>query len=115
MSRRILAPQMPEGAENLEVFFHKKALKEFERTEKAAQTAFRKKLIKLASRQEMPSPQNALHGFPQGYYKIKLKRAGLRLVYKYDGEKLTILVISVGKRERSVVYEVARARLEDRL
>jgi hypothetical protein len=37
------------------------------------------------------------------------------LGYHYDGKNLLVLVIAVGKRERSVVHEAARARLEGRL
>lgn len=90
--------------------FHVDALREYKRTEKSAQLAFKKKLSKLLSGEEKPSPAHALHGFPAGYYKIKLRKAGLRLVYSYDGENLTILVIAVGRRQRNIVYEVARAR-----
>ena len=73
---------------------------------------FRKKLEKLVARRELPSPKNALHGLPPGYFKIKLRKAGLRLVHYYDGENLVILVIAAGKRDRNIVYEVARARIE---
>lgn len=106
---------MPEPTVRLRLRFHREALKEFERTEGAAKKAFKKKLEKLVSGAEKPSPKHALHGFPPGYYKIKLRRVGLRLVYKYDGENLLILVVSVGMRERNIVYEVARARLEGKL
>lgn len=97
---------------DLELLFDVDALKEYQRIDAAHRKAFANKLKKLATRREQPSPKNALHGFPPGYYKIKLRNAGLRLVYHYDGKKLVILVIAVGKRERNVVYEAARARLE---
>lgn len=88
---------------------------EFQSIEKSARSAFKKKLAKLVSGAEKPTPKNALYGFPKGFYKIKLRKAGLRLVYKYDGENLTVLVISVGRRQRNLVYEVAKARLEGML
>ena len=106
---------MSAQATRLRLRFDEDALKEYQRIETSAQRAFKKKLEKLVSGKEMPSPAHALHGFPRGYYKIKLRRAGLRLVYHYDGQNLVILVIAVGKRERNIVYEVARARLEGRL
>ena len=99
----------------LKLKFDKDALAEFRGLEKFARDAFKKKLGKLVSGAEKPSPRNALYGFPCGYYKIKLRKAGLRLVYKYDGKELVILVIAVGKRERSIVYDVARGRLQSRL
>ncbi len=92
--------------------FHKDALKEFERLEKNFREIFKKKLAKLLSGEEQPSLAHALHGFPSGYYKIKLRKAGLRLVYRYDGKNLVVLVLAVGKRERNIVYEVVRKRLE---
>jgi mRNA interferase RelE/StbE len=100
----------------LKLKFHKQALKDYAGLEKAARSSFRKKLIKLVKREEMPPPKNALRGFDRrGCYKIKLRKSGLRLVYHYDGQNLVILVIAVGKRQRNVVYEVAQARMEGRL
>ena len=90
--------------------FHKDALKEYQSLEKTYREAFKKKLSKLLSGKEQPSPRNTLHGFPRGYYKIKLRKAGLRLVYRYDGKYLVVLVLAIGKRERNLVYEVARSR-----
>ena len=37
-------------------------------------------------------------------YKIKLQAAGLRLVYRVEEQKLLILVLAVGKRERGEIY-----------
>lgn len=104
----------PDGP--LELKFHSRAKKEFEGLEKSARNAFSRKLTKLVTREELPSPKNALRGFDRpNVYKIKLKKAGLRLVYHYDGEDLVILVVAVGKRERNVVYQAALARMEGRL
>ena len=94
----------------MRLLYHKEALKEFKRLDKSSRDIFKKKLSNLLSLEEKPSPAHALHGFPVGYYKIKLRKAGLRLVYKYDGKTLIIFVIAVGKRQRNIVYEVARSR-----
>ena len=85
---------MPAPPIRLTLRFDEDALREYQRTETSAQLAFKKKLEKLVSGKEMPSPAHALRGFPRGYYKIKLRRAGLRLVYHYDGKNLVILVIA---------------------
>jgi ParE toxin of type II toxin-antitoxin system, parDE len=37
-------------------------------------------------------------------------RAGYRLIYRVEDETVTVLVIAIGKRERSELYEAARAR-----
>ena len=100
---------------DLEIHFDEDALKEYRRIDAPHRNAFAKKLKKLAKRIEEPSPKNVLYGFPPGYFKIKLRKAGLRLVYYHNGKQLKILVIAVGKRERNVVYEVARARLKGKL
>nr|WP_304610592.1 type II toxin-antitoxin system RelE/ParE family toxin [Phyllobacterium sp. T1293] len=54
-------------------------------------------------------PNAALHGMPD-HYKIKLRQAGCRLVYRANDETITVLVVTVGKRERSEVYNLARKR-----
>lgn len=45
-------------------------------------------------------------------YKIKLRGVGYRLVYRVDEEAMFVTVIAVGRRDRSQVYETARARLK---
>jgi mRNA interferase RelE/StbE len=65
---------------------------------------------KLAERLEVPRvPHDALHGMPD-CYTIKLWQAGYRLVYRVEDNVLTIVVLAVGRRERSEVYEAARRR-----
>lgn len=74
-------------------------------------TTIRQQLVKkLRERLELPRIASAaLHGIPD-HYKIKLRQAGYRLVYRVDDETITVLVVAVGKRERGEVYERARKR-----
>ena len=58
-------------------------------------------------------PKAALAGMPD-CYKIKLRELGYRLVYRVDGGEVVIVVLAVGKRERSEVYEIARKRFNAR-
>ena len=59
---------------------------------------------KLAERLQHPRvPKDALHDFPS-HYKIKLSDSGYRLIYKVIDDTVTVLVVSVGKRERSEAY-----------
>lgn len=44
-------------------------------------------------------------------YKIKLRSAGYRLVYQVLEHEIVVLVLAVGKRERSEVYQAAKDRL----
>ena len=65
---------------------------------------------KLADRLVVPRVQkDALHGL-RDHYKIKLRSAGYRLVYRVEDEKVTVTVVAVGKREGSAVYEIAKKR-----
>jgi mRNA interferase RelE/StbE len=65
---------------------------------------------KLAERLEHPQvPSARLHGLPDGY-KIKLRTAGYRLVYQVDDKVIVVTVIAVGKRDKGLVYLVAKKR-----
>ena len=44
-------------------------------------------------------------------YKIKLKAAGYRLVYRVEDDIMYVTVIAVGKRERSIVYSTAHSHM----
>lgn len=44
-------------------------------------------------------------------YKIKLKSSGYRLVYQVRDAMVIVFVISIGKREKSAVYQAASKRL----
>lgn len=48
----------------------------------------------------------------QDCYKIKLKSAGYRLVYRVIDERVVVLVIAIGKRERGDIYKAAQSRLQ---
>lgn len=54
-------------------------------------------------------PNDRLHGF-QNHYKIKLRSSGYRLVYELEDASISIIVIAVGKRDRSEVYNKAKRR-----
>ncbi|MCI5277875.1 stability protein StbE [Escherichia albertii] len=58
------------------------------------------------------NPSTKLRGLP-GCYKIKLRTLGYRLVYQVNDKELLVLVIAIGKREYSAVYEDATKRLDE--
>ena len=69
---------------------------------------FKKKLIeRLAD----PRVESARLSGMQDCYKIKLRRAGYRLVYQVRDQEVVVSVIAVGKRERSAVYKAAVKRI----
>jgi mRNA interferase RelE/StbE len=64
---------------------------------------------KLKERLSPPRIQaDALRGMPD-HYKIKLRSAGYRLVYRVEDETITVMG-RVGRRERAEVYEAAKKR-----
>lgn len=66
---------------------------------------------KLKERLEQPRVESSrLSGMPD-CYKIKLRSAGYRLVYRVYEEEVELLVVAVGKRERNKVYKAAIKRL----
>lgn len=72
----------------------------------------RKKLAKkLKERRENPRVSSAQLSGMKDSYKIKLKSDGYRLVYTVNDGIMTIDVITVGKRNKSLVYKTARKRL----
>jgi len=80
------------------------ALKEWQKLGSTLKEQFKKK---LSERIENPHiPKDRLSG-GTNLYKIKLRSSGYRLVYEVDGKAITILVLSIGKRERNEVYKKA--------
>ncbi len=65
---------------------------------------------KLSERLQRPRVQaDALRGMPD-HYKIKLRSAGYRLVYRVEDERITIVVVAVGRRDHSNVYQSLKKR-----
>jgi mRNA interferase RelE/StbE len=88
--------------------FKEEAKKEWDRLDPVIRENFAKK---LRQRRENPRVNSAkLSGMPD-CYKIKLRSAGYRLVYEVRDHEVVIVVIAVGKRERSAVYKIAAKRL----
>lgn len=53
-----------------------------------------------------------LKGDLAGCYKIKLLKAGVLLVYQVKDNQIVILLITVGKRAESIVYDEAKKRIK---
>lgn len=87
--------------------FHPLAFKEWQALDSSIREQFKKK---LAERLQNPHQASSKLSAQKNRYKIKLKAVGYRLVYEVIDCQLVIVVISVGKRERSVVYKKAMQR-----
>ena len=90
------------------LIFHTDAIKEWGKLEQTTRKQFKNK---LAERLQNPHvPASRLAGYAGFAYKIKLRSSGHRLVYIVDDEKIVVIVLAVGKRERNQVYKVAQRR-----
>ena len=90
-----------------ELEFSEKAWKEWKKLDSALRDQFKKK---LATRLVNPHvPADRLRGL-ENAYKIKLRSAGFRLVYRVTNEVLVVTVIAVGKREWGEIYDKAASR-----
>lgn len=88
---------------------HPKAAKEFK---KAGRQIVDQALDKLQERLNNPRVQadDALHNM-KDCYKIKLRSVGYRLVYQVQDDRVVILILALGRRDKSKVYEDAKKRL----
>ena len=88
--------------------FHVLALAEWKNLDNSIREPLKNK---LAARLETPRvPAAALKGMPD-CYKIKLLRAGYRLVYRVEEDIVLVTVIAIGRRDRLKVYDKAKSRL----
>lgn len=90
--------------------FNKQALKEWKKLGSTVREQFKKKLA-----ERLAEPRNSiakLSGFDD-LYKIKLRQSGYRLVYQVINQRVVVVVLSVGKRERLEAYKKAIQRVEE--
>ncbi len=92
---------------SFELQFLPSALKEWNKLGAAVREQFKKKLTERLVHPRTPG--DALSGL-RDHYKIKLRIAGYRLVYRVDDGTVVVTVVAVGKRERGQVYRDASGR-----
>lgn len=88
--------------------FKEQAWQEWHDLAPSIREQFAKKLQTLKVNPRIESAR--LNGL-KNCYKIKLRKAGFRLVYEVRDQELVILVVAIGKRERNAVYKTAAKRL----
>ena len=88
--------------------FHELAWAEWQKLDGSIKAPFKKKLLERLQEPRLPSA--ALSNMPD-CYKIKLRQAGYRLVYRVDDDTVFVTVIAVGKRDKNLVYDTAMTRL----
>ncbi|MDZ3996177.1 type II toxin-antitoxin system RelE/ParE family toxin [Pseudomonas sp. Teo4] len=98
----------PKQANRYDLEFNLRAQREFRKLDAELQIQFARK---LKERLDQPRVEkDKLSGMPD-CYKIKLRSVGYRLVYQVVDERVVVIVIAVGKRERNDVYTAAKSRL----
>ena len=88
--------------------FHELAWAEWQKLDGSIKAPLKKKLLDRLQEPRIPSA--ALSNMPD-CYKIKLRSAGFRLVYRVMDDKLMLLTIAVGKRDKNAVYDFAKLRM----
>lgn len=91
------------------LYFHPAALKEWKKLSPDICNQFKKILERRLENPHVPNA--ALSGKLKNCYKIKLRQSGYRLVYKVDDQKIVLLIVAVGKRDKSIVYSTADQRI----
>lgn len=85
------------------------ALKEWEKLGANVRSQFKNK---IAERLGNPHVVAARLSGIEGCYKIKLRAAGYRLVYRVDDKVVTVVIVAIGRRDRNLVYKIAAGRLD---
>ncbi|MBN9413109.1 MAG: type II toxin-antitoxin system RelE/ParE family toxin [Candidatus Paracaedimonas acanthamoebae] len=88
--------------------FLESAKKEWDKLSPDLQQFFKAKLSKILEQPHIP--KNKLINM-EGCYKIKLRSAGYRLVYRVYDDRVVVQVIAVGKRDKNLIYRIAASRL----
>ena len=91
-----------------ELVFKQDAHKEWQKLDSIIRTQFKKKLIE---RLENPKVESSRLNGMKDCYKIKLRKAGYRLVYQVRDLEILVSVVAVGKREKNAVYKIAAKRI----
>lgn len=95
---------------NYELEFHEDALKEWNKLDPSVREQFKKHLGRRLASPHVPSARLRGSGMANTY-KIKLRELGYRLVYEVNEATVTVVVLSVGKRDRNLAYRLAELRI----
>jgi mRNA interferase RelE/StbE len=91
--------------------FHPQALEEWNALDGSIKKPLKNLLEKRLDTPHVPGGE--LVRDLRGCYKIKLRKQGVRLIYRVEDDVLVVMVMAVDRREDGVVYKSAVARLLD--
>ena len=89
--------------------FKKEALKEWNKLDQLIKEKL-KKIEKILQNPRILSARLSGYNLNE-CCKIKLRQSGYRLVYEVVNDRLIVIVIGVGKRNRNKIYKSAKTRL----
>ncbi len=94
------------------VEFLPEAAREFDALDGSLRKIAAKQIDKLAETPELGKPFGKRMGIDlTGYRKIYFAKKGYRIIYEIQRQKLVILIIGIGKRERAEIYREVAKRL----
>ena len=95
------------------VEFLPEAAQEFEALDGSLKKIAAKQIDKLAGKPELGEALGKRMGIDlTGYRKIYFGKKAFRIVYEIQRQKLLILIIGIGKRERAEIYKEVARRLK---
>jgi mRNA interferase RelE/StbE len=92
-----------------QLVFNEHALKEWGKLDNAIRLQFKKVLERRLIEPHVPSARLSGPDM-QNTYKIKLRETGYRLIYEVHDNIVTVIVLSVGKRDKNKAYTLAQLR-----
>jgi mRNA interferase RelE/StbE len=107
-----ISRQSPSTSTTLPIFkleFRPEAIREWRKLDSSAKSQFEKKLRERLAHPRVVAAQ--LRDLPD-CYKIKLRKAGYRLIYRVEDDRVVVIVLAVGKRARNEAYEAAASRVD---
>lgn len=88
--------------------FKEEAKKEWDNLDSTIRSIFAKK---LKERIHQPRIESSRLSGMKDCYKIKLNRAGFRLVYQVRDKEMIVSIVAVSKREKNLAYKIAGKRI----
>lgn len=92
------------------LIFLRKAAREWNKLGATIRRQFERKLAERLVNPHVPADRLSDHPH---CYKIKLKKAGYRLLYRVHDDRLVVAVVRIGQRERGQVYDDLGERLAE--
>jgi mRNA interferase RelE/StbE len=97
------------------VAFLREAAREFEALDGSLKKIAARQIDRLAERPEIGEPLGHRLGLDlTGYRKLYFGKKSYRIVYEIQGQRLVVLIIGIGKRERAEIYQEVARRLRTR-